>query len=187
MNTRMDPAVPNQVTNSGADDVKRAEEIKRADDLKRKAEADLAAVAEAKAKLAAESAKQSEIKSNNMNGASDEVEAAKSERLWRVEPKSSESKEIIEAALLGALEPDDSSGDGQDESKADNKSEQQTTDKRSEKAVTAQRKPRKPQYDVIFLKEKDEIDAPQLLEGSLKDLLNDGSMRKRRSPSGDNY
>ena len=186
MNTRMDPAVPNQVTNSGADDVKRAEEIKRADDLKRKAEADLAAVAEAKAKLAADSAKQSEIKSNNMK-ASDKAEVAKSERLWRVEPKSSESKEIIEAALLGALEPDDSSGDGQDERKADNKSEQQTTDKRSGKAVTAQRKPRKPQYDVIFLKEKDEIDAPQLLEGSLKDLLNDGSMRKRRSPSGDNY
>lgn len=166
-----------------ADDGKRAEEIKRAEELKRKAEADLAAVAAAKAKLAAQAEKQSEIKPNNIKS-SDKGEAVKSHLL-----KSLDSKERIEAALLGAFEPDDPDGGGRDENQAKNQIEQQTNDildssKRPERAKTAQRKPRLPQYDVIFMKDKkNDVDA-----SSLKDLLKDGSTPTRRSTSGDlNY
>jgi len=179
---RKDPVEQIQDGRSAVDG-KRAEEIKRAEELKRKAEADLAAVAEARAKLAAEAAKQSEIKSTNKR-ANDDVEAAKTEQL-RIELKSSESKERIEAALLGALEPDDSAGETQIKQQS---SDDSTLSKRPDKAKTLQRKSRLPQYDVIFMKDKkDEIDVPQLLEGSLKDLLKEGSPT-RRSSSGDlNY
>lgn len=181
-----------------ADDVKRSEEMKRAEELKRKAEADLAAAAKAKAKLNAETAKQGELKASNQR-ADDKARAAKeesSERL-RVKLKSLESKEIIEAALLGALEPEDSGGiskQGYDDSQSGTQIEQPTRDDlasstRLDKSKTTQRKPRLPQYDVIFMKDQNsDIDVPQLLEGSLKDLLKDGSTPTRKSSSGDlNY
>jgi hypothetical protein len=167
-----------------ADDGKREDEIRRAEELKLKAEADLAAVAEAKAKLAAEAAKLSEIKSMDAK-ANDEGEAVL---------KSLDSKERIEAALLGALEPDFLDGEGQNESKVKTQIQQQKnaddliSSERPDKTKASQKKSRLPQYDVIFVKDKkNNIDEHHILEGSLKDLLKDGSTPTRKSSSGDNY
>ena len=135
------------------DDGKRADEIRRAEELKLKAEANLAAVAEAKA--AAVAAKQREIKSIDAK-AIGEGEAVKSERLL----KSLYSKEIIEAALLGAMEPDFLDGEGRDESKVKKRIQQQTntddltSSEGPDRTKATQKKSRLPQYDVIFVKDK---------------------------------
>ena len=162
----------------------------------------LAAAADAKAKADAEAAKQSlerERRFSTMR-ASDEVAAAAaaqaSSEQTRVEVESSDVKERIEAALLGAMETDDpvvatrvDREDGQSETEAKRK----TIDKTAERAKSLLKKTRVAggfsKYDVVVMKDsKNDLNMPQLLEGSLKDLLKDGLPSKRRRSSGDqNY
>lgn len=186
------------------DDAKRKEEIKRADELKRNAEANLAAAADAKAKAEAEAAKQSlerERRFANMKE-SDKVAATAAVRARpeevRVELESSHAKERIEAALLGAIESDDSAvttREGQVDGQSESEVKRKTIDRRAERAKSLLKKTRVAggfavsKYDVVVMKDsKNDINMPHLLEGSLKDLLKDGLPPKRRRSSGDqNY
>ena len=161
---RKDPAQQSQDVRR-ADDGKREDEIRRAVELKRKAEADLAAVAEAKAKLAAEAAKQREIKSMDTK-ANEQGEAVKL--------KSLDSKERIEAALLGALAPDFLDGEGRNDSEVKTQIQQQKnaddliSSERPDKTKASQKKSRLPQYDVIFVKDKkNNIDEHHILGAKL--------------------
>ncbi|KAL9181747.1 hypothetical protein ACHAXT_012090 [Thalassiosira profunda] len=127
-----------------AEEAKRSEEIRRAQELARKADADLARAKELERKLsAAEGGKKSPEPGQG----------------------SLESKERIEAALLGAEEGSDSPPSPQNAK----------SDKGSGFAVS--------KVDVVMLKNPDDLDLPQLLEGSLKDLLSDDPYKRRRSSS----
>jgi hypothetical protein len=192
-----------------ADDAKRLEEIKRADELKRNAEANLAAAAGAKAKAEADAAKQSLERERRVTSmtASDEVAAAAkvaaaamqfSPEQMRVEQESSHAKERIEAALLGAMETDSSviaTREGPEESKPESDVKRKPIDRTAERAKNLLKKTRVAggfavsKYDVVVMKDsKSDINMPNLLEGSLKDLLKDGLPPKRRRSSGDqNY
>jgi len=191
-------------------DAKRNEEIKRAEELKRKADADLAAAAEAKAKAEdAEVAMQrlererklAEEKRVNIDETPTKQESPERSQ---VEKESLETKERIEAALLGAEEPDISTskdvsgrtkrqGQEEEQSKAEMKREKSnptsTSKRQNKKAKTSQKKATRvaaggfavSKYDVVVMKDPKNIDMPQLLEGSLKDLLKDGPPPKRRN------
>jgi hypothetical protein len=186
-----------------ADDAKRMEEIKRADELKRNAEANLAAAADAKAKAEADAAKlilERERRATSMM-ASDEVAAAAmqlSPEQMRVGQESLHAKERIEAALLGAMDIDDSvtaTRKGSEESKPESDVKRKPIDRTAERAKNLLKKTRVAggfavsKYDVVVMKDsKGDINMPNLLEGSLKDLLKDGLPPKRRRSSGDqNY
>ena len=130
-----------------ANEAERQKQIKRAQELQSQAEADRIAAAEAKAKADAEAAMRES-----------------SERL-RVGEESLDTKEMIEAALLGA---------------------EDTDNKPKKKRVAGGFAVSK--YDVVVMNSPNEFDVPQLLEGSLKDLLKDEpppKRRTRRNPSGE--
>jgi hypothetical protein len=187
-----------------AEDAKRKEEIKRAEELKRNAEANLAAAAGAKAKADAEAAKQSLERERRVASmmTSDEVEAAaavvqSSPEQMRIE-ESSHAKDRIEAALLGAMETDDkvvATREGREESQSESDVKQKPIDRTAERAKNLLKKTRVAggfavsKHDVVVMKDsKNDINMPNPLEGSLKDLLKDGLPPKRRRSSGNqNY
>jgi hypothetical protein len=132
--------------------------------------------------------------------ASDEVAAAAavqaSSEQTRVEVESSDVKERIEAALLGAMETDDpvvATREGREDGQSETEAKRKTIDKTAERAKSLLKKTRVAggfsKYDVVVMKDsKNDLNMPQLLEGSLKDLLKDGLPSKRRRSSGDqNY
>ena len=149
------------------EEIQRQKDIQRVSELKRKADADLAAAADARKRA--------------------DAEAAMQESSLRIRKEESlETHELIEAALLGAN--DDI-----------NVSEQNTApDKPVSKATPEQQAKQKTQqkrtaggfavskYDVVITNSPSDIDVPQLLEGSLKDLLK-GAPPKRRNRGGNNY
>ena len=136
-----------------ANEAERQKQIKRAQELQSQAEADRIAAAEAKAKADAEAAMRES-----------------SERL-RVGEESLDTKEMIEAALLGAEDTDNKAKQGNNQQK-----------KRVAGGFAVSK------YDVVVMNSPNEFDVPQLLEGSLKDLLKDEpppKRRTRRNPSGE--
>ena len=148
-----------------ANEAERQKQIKRAQELQSQAEADRRAAADAKAKADAEAAMRES-----------------SERL-RVGEESLDTNEMIEAALLGA----------DDTEKPSAKSDQTSSSKKPD-AQNSQQKKRVAggfavsKYDVVVMNSPNELDVPQLLEGSLKDLLKDEpppKRRTRRNPSGE--
>jgi hypothetical protein len=170
-----------------ANDVKKLEDDRRrAEELKRNAEANLAAASKAKAEAAVKP--RSELKSSVSIGvAVAESENVNEEMLVMLE--SSQAKETIEAALLGAMVLEDSTplpADSNDNSVSQVK--EKAIDRTAEKAKYLVQKATAPKYDVVITKNsKNDIDMSKLLEGSgsLKDLL--GQSPKRRRKGNENY
>ena len=173
-----------------AEDVKKMEDIRRAEELKHNAEANLAAAARAKAEAVVVKPR-SEIKSSVSIGVAVAASENSDEEML-VKMESSQGKETIEAALLGAMVVEDS----MPLPESDNSEPQvkgNAIDRTAEKAKYLVRKAlvaggAAPKYDVVITKSsKNEIDMAKLLEGSgsLKDLL--GRSPKRRRKGNENY
>jgi len=173
-----------------AEDVKKMEDIRRAEELKHNAEANLAAAARAKAEAVVVKPR-SEIKSSVSIGVAVAASENSDEEML-VKLESSQAKETIEAALLGAMVVEDS----MPLPESDNSEPQvkgNAIDRTAEKAKYLVRKAlvaggAAPKYDVVITKSsKNEIDMSKLLEGSgsLKDLL--GRSPKRRRKGNENY
>ena len=172
-----------------ANDVKKLEDDRRrAEELKRNAEANLAAASRAKAEAAVKP--RSELKSSVSIGVAVAASENVNEEMF-VRLESSQAKETIEAALLGAMVVEDSTPlpGGNSESQVKEKA----IDRTAEKAKYLVRKAlvaggAAPKYDVVITKNsKNDIDMSKLLEGSgsLKDLL--GQPPKRRRKGNENY
>ena len=149
-------------------DAKRVVEINRAEDLKRKADADLQSALELERRLVAEMA-------------NPDAAPTKQKSEGRLE-----TKEQIEAALLGAEEEQ-----GEQQWPVEKKKRQATGQgfKKEKVAAGAKKKRVVAGYNVVVMKDpKGSVDMPQILEGSLKDLLkgDQSNSNRRRSSMGDN-
>lgn len=142
------------------EEIKRQKELQRATELKQKADADLAAAADARKRADAEAAMQES-----------------SQRIRKEE--SLETHELIEAALLGAND-DNEQNTASDKPVSKATPEQQARQRAKQKGAVAY-------PDVVVMNNSpSDIDVPQLLEGSLKDLLK-GAPPKRRNRGDNNY
>ena len=148
-------------------EIKRQKEMQRATELKQKADADLAAAADARKRA--------------------DAEAAMQESSLRIRKEESlETHELIEAALLGAND-DTSNRDtssSSDKPVSKDTPEQQARQRAKQKGAAGGFAVSK--YDVVITNSPSDIDVPQLLEGSLKDLLK-GAPPKRRNRGDNNY
>lgn len=175
--------------NKNREEAKQNGEIRRAEELKRKAEADLALAAEAKAKAdAIEAAKQPQsrpaVKEQRLQGGPAKQDAQV--QVAESDVGSLDPTEMIEAALLGA-----------EESRAWKVPKKQEQKKKKTKVAAVSRTrvtagsgfALSKKNDVAIMKDSmnGDADAPQLLEGSLKDLLKRGPSTPKRNSGDLNY
>jgi len=148
------------------EEIQRQKEMQRATELKQKAAADLEAAADARKRADAEAAIQES-----------------SQRIRKEE--SLETHELIEAALLGANDDNVSEQDTASDNPVSKATpEQQSRQRAKQKGAAGGFAVSK--YDVVITNSPSDIDVPQLLEGSLKDLLK-GAPPKRRNRGDNNY
>jgi len=185
-------------------ETKQKQEIRRAEELRRRAEADLALAAEAKAKadaIKATKQQKSRLSAEERNTKDDGT--VEQMRQGRVEESkgSLDPTELIEAALLGAEEPKGGSSRTALPQGEQPKTSAKQLDKRlrKKKAKTLKTNSRSrtvagsgfevsKNYDVMVMKDpKGDIDVPQLLEGSLKDLLKKSPSMPKRNAGNNNY
>ena len=163
--------------------------LERAEELKRKAEADLAMAAQAKAKAEAEAkaAPAQQQMDDEGNG-----EVAETQGRVDTTGDSFDSRELVEAALLGAeeiIEEEEHEWKVPKDSSSSKKRQLNKSKANSEKVAVAAgsgfRSSKK--YDVMVVNNT-QVDDPQVLEGSLKDLLRDKQGPPPKRNAGDlNY